>query len=436
MKVAVLGFGSQGISACAYWRKNGHEVTVCDKDRSLKLDGMNVKLGDDYLAGLSEFDVIVRSPSIHPKRIFEANPDFTDLAERLTSNTNEFMRVCPTKNIIGVTGTKGKGTTSTLIARMLEESGKKVHLGGNIGTPPLDLLKANIMPDDWVVLELANFQLIDLKSSPKIAVCVRVEPEHLDWHTDEAEYVRAKQQLFRWQSEDGLAVYYEESELSKKVASISPATKLAYFGKDGAFVSDGYIFIQGVKVCSTADIQLPGKHNWQNVCAAITAVWEVVADPAVLTRAISSVRNLPFRIELRKEVRGVKYINDSFATAPGATIAALDAVPETKILILGGYDRGLDMKPLCEAISRHTGSLRKVLVIGASADRIVEALQKAGFENYTIDKNKDMDAIVRNAASIAETGDAVLLSPAFASFDMFKNFEQRGIAFNQAVDNL
>ena len=183
MKIAILGFGKQGLSAYDYWKGPDNAITICDENEVLELpEGTSGQLGQNYLHELDKFDLIVRSPSVHPKDITVANSPAT--LDKVTSVTNEFFRVCPSKNIVGVTGTKGKGTTSTLIAKILEADGKKVHIGGNIGTPPLDMLKNGIEPEDWVVLELANFQLIDLNYSPKIAVCLMIAPEHLDWHTD------------------------------------------------------------------------------------------------------------------------------------------------------------------------------------------------------------------------------------------------------------
>jgi len=181
MRIAILGFGSQGAAALEYWSSADNEITICDAITELTLpENTKSQLGPDYLQSLDEFDLIVRSPSIHPKDIEAASPG---VAAKVTTVTNEFFKVCPTKNIIGVTGTKGKGTTSTLITKMLEAAGKRVHLGGNIGTPPLEMLKNNIQPDDWVVLELANFQLIDLKYSPPIVACLMIASEHQDWHT-------------------------------------------------------------------------------------------------------------------------------------------------------------------------------------------------------------------------------------------------------------
>ena len=223
MKIAVLGYGKQGRAAIDYWQV-GNELTVCDKNELKDVPlAVNVISGDSYLANLDAYDLIVRSPAIHPRDIVAANSE--RILRKVTTVTEEFFRTCPAP-IIGVTGTKGKGTTSTLIAKIIETSGDKVHLGGNIGIPPLDMLKDGIKPDDWVVLELANFQLIDLRISPKIAVCLMVEPEHLDWHTDIKEYINAKQQLFIHQSSQDIAIFNRRSDLSASVVEVSPETFL------------------------------------------------------------------------------------------------------------------------------------------------------------------------------------------------------------------
>lgn len=191
MKIAILGYGIQGRSAFEYWNRDGNDITICDRNDDLKVpEHIKSQLGQDYLSNLDRFDLIVRSPNVHPKDIASANS--LSILDKVTTPTNEFMKVCPTKNVVGVTGTKGKGTTSSLITTILEMNGKTVHLGGNFGISPLDLLKKGINAEDWVVLELANFQLIDLKIDPHIAVCLMIAPEHLDWHTDMDEYVNLK----------------------------------------------------------------------------------------------------------------------------------------------------------------------------------------------------------------------------------------------------
>lgn len=435
MQVAIVGYGSQGVSSLNYWSKDGHSITVCDKNEDLDLpEGVAAQLGAGYLKGLDRFDLIVRAPSVHPKELISANT--AEILSRVSSNTNEFIHICPSKNLIGVTGTKGKGTTSTLITKMLQAAGHKVHLGGNIGTPPLDLLKGNIQPDDYVVLELANFQLIDLKQSPHVAVCLMVEPEHLDWHTDIDEYIEAKQQLFKWQSANDIAVYYGQNELSQKVASVSPGQKIPYFSKPGAQVVDGRITINETAICSVSEVGLLGEHNLQNICAALTAVWNITQDVSAIKSAVQNLKGLPFRIEPRQEKNGIRFYNDSFATAPGATAAAIRAIPGKKVLIIGGHDRGLNLEPLADVIKRDEMNIQKVVLIGQAAGRASEALDAKNYSNYVIESSKNMKDIVRRASEFAHNGDAVVLSPAFASFDMFKNFEDRGIQFNQAVDGL
>ena len=375
------------------------------------------------------------APTIHPKDIVAANGP--EILTKVTSNTNEFLRVCPTKNVIGVTGTKGKGTTSTLIAKMLETAGQRVHLGGNIGIPPLELLKNDIKPEDWVVLELANFQLIDLRISPHIAVCLMVVPEHLNWHADMAEYILAKSQLFAHQSSDDIAIYYSENDISREVAAAGAGHKLTFYRTPGAFVNGNMITIDGQEVCTTNELKLLGAHNWQNVCAAITAVWQTgVRDLAALRSVATSFSGLPHRLEKVRELDGVTYYNDSFAATPDAAIAALTAIPGKKVLLLGGFDRGLPIDHVAKACAENTESIRKVILLGASAERVKGVFDTAGFTNYEVTTAKTMPEIVVIAKGAAQAGDAILLSPGFASFDMFKNFEDRGLQYKAAVNAL
>jgi len=318
---------------------------------------------------------------------------------------------------------------------MLEAAGHKVHLGGNIGTPPLDLLHNDIQQDDWVVLELANFQLIDLKFSPPIAVCLMVHPEHLDWHADIDEYVAAKSQLFRHQNDSGVAIYYADNKTSEQIAGTSPGKHIPYMAKPGATVENDTITIDGQAICRTDELKLLGKHNWQNVCAAVTAVWQITQDLAPLRTVLTTFPGLPFRLELRREVNQVRYYNDSFSSAPPSTLAALEAIPGHKIMIIGGHDRGLELDSLAQGLAG-SDQIRKVLIIGASGQRMAAALKQAGFENFQLTDVRTMPAVITEASQLAQPGDAVVLSPGFASFDMFKNFEDRGLQFNEAVEKL
>jgi len=271
MKIAILGYGSQGKSAYNYWQK-GNDITICDSNPDIQLPSrVEYQLGPDYLENLERYDLIIRSPSIHPRDIVAANND--RITRKITTVTEEFFRNCPAK-IIGVTGTKGKGTTSTLITKILETAGKTVHLGGNIGIPPLDMLKNEIKSTDIVVLELANFQLIDLGVSPSIAVCLMIAPEHLDWHKDIDEYISAKQNLFRHQKSEDLAIYNRQNDLSTVVAEVSPALKMSYAvppidsepaDRNGTYVLGDWIYVDDEKICAVDDVALLGRHNLENV---------------------------------------------------------------------------------------------------------------------------------------------------------------------------
>lgn len=433
MKIAILGWGSQGQSAYEYWNNSDNHITICDRDSTLATvpEGCDTQLGDAYLDGLDRFDLIIRTPALHPREIINANN--SQILDKVWSNTNEFMKVCPTRNVIGVTGTKGKGTTSSLIAKILEASGKRVHLGGNIGIPPLELLKNNIQPDDWVVLELANFQLIDLKTSPHIAVCLMVVPEHMDWHEDMEEYIAAKQQLFIHQTESDLAIYFADNDYSLSVADASSGTLIPYFHKPGAEVINSKITIEGTDVCHTDALKLLGKHNWQNACAAVTTVWQIQKDVPALQSVLSSFSGLEHRLEFVREYKGVRFYDDSFGTTPETAMVAIEAFTEPKVVILGGSDKGASYDKLAATIV--SNNVRRVVTIGVTGPAIEKALRSAGFDSV-IQGGDTMEQIVATATNYAESGDVVLLSTGCASFGLFKNYKDRGEQFQRVVKNL
>lgn len=432
-KVAIVGFGLEGQSALHYWQEQGAAITVCDKDPDKEVPaGVDQQLGRDYLKGLSRFDVIVRTVGMHPKEILEANPGVED---KITTNLNEFLRVCPTKNVIGVTGTKGKGTTCALIVSMLEAAGKPVFLGGNYGFPALDFL-SRLTDDSWVVLELSSFMLYDIKYSPHIGVCLMIKPEHLDWHGDANDYYEAKKNLFRWQTAKDTAIYYADSLHSHDIASVSPGRKIAFGAEPGAYVFADKIMIDQEVLCKTSELKLLGKHNWQNVCAAVTAIWQVVQTPDAIRQILTNFTGLPHRLEFVREVAGIKYFNDSFASDPYATEAAIEAIPGDKVLIVGGYERLLPLETFAQTIKTNSRHIRGLLVIGQSAARVGEALQKIGYGHFQLSSAKTMPGIVTAARAMAKKGDSVVLSPGFASFDMFENFEVRGNQFREVVHRL
>lgn len=435
MKIAILGFDVEGKSSYEYFAaQDGHEITILDQNTGVAVpEGAESVLGANYLDRLGRFDLIVRTAGLPPKKILEINPG---VSSKITSHINEFFKASPTKNIIGVTGTKGKGTTSTLIAELLKASGKQAQLAGNIGVPALSLLD-KLNAESWVVLELSSFQLIDLKQSPHIAICLMVTPEHLDWHSDSDEYFIAKTQLFTHQTSEDIAVYFANNETSKRIASVSPGWKIPYMESPGATVENGNIIVDQQVVCKTSDLKLPGEHNWQNVCAAITAVWKVAQDIEAIRSVVTSFEPLPNRIEFVREVGGISYYNDSYSTGLHSTVAAIEAIQSKKVMILGGYDRELDIDFFGEYVKQHEDEFRSLLLIGQTSGELGKLLQKHDFANFVLDQEaKTMTEIVSKATSLAKSGDAIVLSPGFASFDMFKNFEDRGTQFRDVVKDL
>ena len=438
MKVAVLGYGLQGQSAAKYWHLAGNQITICDQNINIVVpDWANSKLGSDHLNNLDEFDLIVRSPVIHPSIIINAN-DQTILG-KVTTTTNEFFKVCPSKNIIGVTGTKGKGTTSTLISKILEASGKIVHLGGNIGLDPLLLLENNIQPEDWVVLELANFQLIDLQYSPHIAVCLMVVPEHQDWHQSPKDYYESKKQMFSYQDLDDIAIYNAKNDMSTEIANCSGGKMIPYSVpkagsleslEKGAYVYGDSIMYNDTFICKINEVELLGRHNLENICASLAVVWQITGPEKLneIKETIKNFKGLEHRLEYLGEKFGIKYYNDSFATTPEATIAAIRAIKLPTILILGGSDKGSEYFSLINEIVN--SNVKRVIAIGDTGPYLSEKLRERGFNNVTTGGNT-MEDIVSKAQSFAIAGDVILLSTACASFGLFKNYKDRGEQFKQ-----
>lgn len=454
MNIAIVGFDRQGRSAFDYWNTEDNTITICDQNVVADVpEGVATKFGSDYLNDLYTFDLIIRTPGLHPLQIVENNREDPNILDKVTTVTNEFFRACPTNRIIGVTGTKGKGTTSTLIAKFLEAAGHRVHLGGNIGIAPLELLKDNIKPDDWVVLELANFQLIDLHYSPHIAVCLAIVPEHLDWHRDMFEYVQAKQQIFAHQTPHDIAIFNARNTYAQEIADASPALQFGFDvpeepGEEpdnttGSYVRGSHIYFETEKLCSISDVALPGRHNLYNVCAAITAVYPILAQSQkhphnIVKTVLKSFNALPYRLQAIAEVNGVMYVNDSLGTTPDTAIAALQAYERPKVMIVGGASKGVTFDEMAETMVND--DVRAAVVIGLTGPRIASLIKRydptGKLTLKLLGENTDMNEIVQTAASLAKKGDVVLLSPACASFDMFKDYKDRGDQFNRAVQAL
>jgi UDP-N-acetylmuramoylalanine--D-glutamate ligase len=430
MNIAIVGYDVEGRSSFEYFKAGGHELTILDQDSEIVVpDGVPAVLGENYLDYLERFDLVVRTAGLEPYKLSAKNPG---IEAKTTTHINEFFKASPTRQIIGVTGTKGKGTTCSLIAGMLQAAGKDVQLGGNIGVPALSFLP-KLNAGSWVVLELSSFQLIDLQRSPHISVCLMVTPEHLNWHSDVKEYIEAKSQLFAHQSPEDIAIYYAKNRLSEQIAAVGPGQKIPYYAPPGATIDNGVITIGGQNVCSVEELKLLGAHNWQNACAAVTAVWQITQDIEAMRTVLTTFSGLPHRLELVRELRGVRYYDDSFGTNPETAIAAIEAFTEPEIVILGGRSKGASYDELAATVARH--KVKKVIAIGETADEITVKLAAAGFTDV-VRGGQNITEITQQAQQLAAPGDVVLLSTAYASFDMFKNYKQRGELFNQAVQAL
>lgn len=432
MKIAILGYDVEGRASFDYFTaQGGHELTICDRNAEIRVPAdVDSVLGDGYLDDLDRFDLLVRTAGLPPHAILEKNPG---VADKITTQVNEFLKVCPTGNVIGVTGTKGKGTTSTLIARMLEAAGLSVELGGNIGVPVFSLL-SKLTPESWVVLELSSFQLIDLERSPHIGVCLMVVPEHLDWHLDVEDYITAKTRLFASQTSGDIAIYFAENETSERIAAAGEGLKIPYYTPPGACVEDGAVIMDGQRICGVDELKLLGKHNWQNVCAAVTAVWQITQDLPALRSVLTSFSGLEHRLQLVRELHGVRYYDDSFGTAPETAMVAMKAFDQPVIAILGGRGKGIPFDGLAGFVAGQK-HIKQVITIGETGSEIAGLLRKHGYD-HVLEGGTDIDKIVKLAQEQAAPGDVVLLSPACTSFDMFKNYKQRGEHFTEAVQAL
>ena len=342
-----------------------------------------------------------------------------------------FFEVCPC-HILAVTGSDGKTTTTTLISEMLKSAGKTVWLGGNIGTPLLPLVR-QMKEDDYAVVELSSFQLMDMTRSPEIAVVTNLAPNHLDVHKDMDEYVDAKKNIFRYQSEAGRLVLNADNAIT---AEFTGNGETVFFSRQGkparVYTQDGVIYRDGEAVLHTADILLPGVHNIENYMAAILAVEGLVSDE-IIRHVAKNFGGVEHRIELVRIKDGVRYYNDSIASSPSRTIAGLRSFREKVILIAGGYDKHIPYDVLGPEICAH---VKKLFLCGATAPQIRAAVENCeGQKPEMVDCGKFENA-VRAAAAAAENGDIVLMSPASASFDEFKNFMVRGNFFKQIVKEL
>lgn len=426
MKIAIAGYGIEGESNFRYYSKDiGNEITIADErmpDSTLP-EGVPTIINSNAFNGLNNFDLVIRTAGLAPRKI-KTNG-------KIWSSTNEFFAKCPCQ-IIGVTGSKGKGTTASLISSILEASGRKVWLVGNIGKPALDVLEL-IGKDDVVVYELSSFQLWDLEYSPHIAVVLYIEQEHLDVHENMTEYVGAKANIAKYQTSNDLLVYNKDNKYAQSIAAGSKAQLIGYKDLDSAHIKEGFFYYGEQKICSIDALKIIGSHNLDNACAAIDAVWPFNVNTGDIESGLKNFKGLPHRLQLVRTVGEVDYYDDSIATTPSSTIAALRAINRPVVLILGGSSKGADFSELgAELASRDVDAI----IIGQEAEKIRKACDSAGFSRYEIIENPTMTEIVKRANLLAKPGGAVLLSPACASFGLFKNYSDRGDQFTAAVNSL
>ena len=440
-KIVVWGLGVSNRPLVRLLLRYGCTVIGCDKTPREKLDeevlelerqGCRLQVGENYLDNL-EADLVFRTPGMHP-----ANPALEGLRRagaEVTSEMEVFFELCPC-TILAVTGSDGKTTTTTLISEMLKAEGKTVWLGGNIGTPLLPMLD-QMKVTDFAVVELSSFQLMDMRRSPHVAVVTNLAPNHLDIHKDMDEYVDAKKNLFRFQMADDVLVLNADNSIT---ADFRGNGITRYFsrlqkGNEGVSLDGTTILRDGVPILDTRDIVIPGVHNVENYMAAILAVEGLVSDDTIrkVAREFGGVEH---RIELVRVKDGVKYYNDSIASSPSRTIAGLNSFRDKVLLIAGGYDKHIPYDDLGPVVCMH---VKRLYVNGATAAQIRQAVENA--PAYTPGNPEIIDCVdftdaVKRAAADAASGDVVLMSPASAAFDQFKNFMVRGDYFKKLIKEL
>ena len=442
--VGVVGIGVSNIPLINFLLDLGAKVTAFDKKNKEDLGnvadefskkGVTLELGEHYLDNLTGFDVIFKTPSMRIDS--EALVRAKNEGAYVTSEMEEFVKYTKGK-IYAITGSDGKTTTTTIVSKLLEEEGYKTWVGGNIGTPLFAQIE-NIKDDDKVVLELSSFQLMTMHENINVAICTNLAPNHLDMHKDMQEYIDSKKNIFLYQNDDDVLVvnrenditYSFEKEAKGKVREFSSKRVI----KDGAYLKDNILYLEGKEVCDRDDIIIKGVHNVENYLAAFIATKDDVSIET-MKKIAQTFAGVEHRCELVREIDGVKYYNDSIASSPTRTLAGLKAFNEKVILIAGGYDKNIPFEPLA-----YEGYpfIKELIVLGATKDKIKAAFDKLEDEkNIKVSMNfvSNLEEAVSKARELAEEGDVVTLSPACASFDMFPNFAVRGNVFKEIVMNM
>lgn len=411
-KVAILGVGVDTKDIVPWLEVQGAVITIVDENARKLEEFEGIFQVKNSLDRLNNFDVIVRNPAVYRfrKEIVEAEKAGVEV----TSKTKVFFDICPAK-IIGVTGTKGKGTTATLIYEIFKAAGKEVYIGGNIGEGVFHLLP-KLKKNSWVVLELSSFQLIDLHKSPRIAVVLMVTSEHLNWHRDEKEYVDAKKSIVAHQKSSDFAIVNKDYPNSVEI---------------GKTARGKVVWVSSKDVGDIGEVKLRGDHNRENIAAAMAVARVVGISQSVVEDTIRNFKGLEHRLEEVRTVNGITFYNDSFSTTPETAIAAVKSFTEPEILILGGSSKNSDFTELGKVVSE-AKNIKTVIVIGDEGPKIAKSISGVMVKEGV----GGMEKIVDLAYNQAKSGDVVILSPACASFDMFKNYKDRGEQFKAAIKKL
>jgi len=438
--IAIIGLGVSNVPLLYYLHDSGCNVTVfntkkLDEELILKIEecGYEYYIGEDVLSNLSGYDIIFRSPSVLPTRseIVKAKEE----GSYITSEVREVLNLCPCK-VVGITGSDGKTTTTTLINLVLEANGYKTFLGGNIGTPLFTKI-GEMTENDIVVLELSSFQLMDFDISPDISVITNISENHLDIHKDFLEYIESKKNIFKHQNNNGILVTNLDNDITNKFVGngetryFSRSSKL----KEGFYTDGKYIYYNEKVIIDAKDIKLRGIHNYENICTALSAVIDLID----LDKSIDAIKNfngVEHRLEFIREINGVKWYNDSVSSSPTRTIAGLYSYSEDIVLIAGGYDKNLDYTPIAKPI---LDKVTKLILLGDTKEKIYDAvvnLNKEVNKDIEIYKCNSLKEVVDKALEVSNSNEIVLFSPASASFDMFKNFADRGLQFKELVNNI
>jgi len=422
-KILIVGNGVEGQAAFKYLKKSLPNSVI---------DVVDQKDGDDYLSSQEKYDIAVKSPGVKAELI----------KIPYTTATNIFLANAKGK-VIGITGTKGKSTTTTLIYKMLKRQGLDAYLGGNIGQSPLDFIN-NLNDNSWTVLEMSSYQLSDFKISPHIAVILMITSEHLDYHKTQKAYVDAKRNILRFQRESDFAIINKDYPASHEsdIHTIGQVFRISREREvgNGCFVEGEFVWYnregQKEKIIEIEKIKLLGKHNLENACAASCAA--ILAGVSInnIAKVLEEFGGLEHRLEFVGEKKGVMFYNDSLATVPEAAIEAMKALPDTETLIAGGFDRGLDYSGLAQYLN--SGQIKNLILFPPTGERIWNEIIKVMPESNRPEKVdvKTMEQAVRIATAETTPGKIVLLSPASASFGIFKDYKDRGNQFKEEVAKL